>query len=164
MLVLVCIVHLWIRFCFTFPLKARRGLNRQNCSLQNSAQDNTVQSRTPRSVSHFWIFGKLNCRLRAVLANLDSQKIFEFFQNIIIGTQIPWKWRYSKIWKNLLTPRSVSLRRVQLHAGNFREYLRKNKFLSKTILACLSGAQMASFHEIKKLLKILWHCPFNVAV
>ena len=31
----------------------------------------------------------------------------------------------------------------------FREYLRENKFLSKTILACLSGAQMASFHDIK---------------
>ena len=38
MLVLVCIVNLWIRFCFTFPLKARRGLNRQNCSWKNSAQ------------------------------------------------------------------------------------------------------------------------------
>ena len=31
----------------------------------------------------------------------------------------------------------------------FREYLRENEFLSKTILACLSGAQMASIHEIK---------------
>ena len=33
---LVCIAHLWIRFCFTFPLKARRALQRQNCSRQNS--------------------------------------------------------------------------------------------------------------------------------
>ena len=31
----------------------------------------------------------------------------------------------------------------------FREYLRENEFLSKTILACLSGAQMGSIHEIK---------------
>ena len=30
-----------------------------------------------------------------------------------------------------------------------REYLRKNEFLSKTLLACLSGAQMASIHEKK---------------
>ena len=32
----------------------------------------------------------------------------------------------------------------------FREYLRKNEFLSKTIVACLPGAKMASIHEIKK--------------
>ena len=31
----------------------------------------------------------------------------------------------------------------------FREYLRENEFLSKTILACISRAQMASIHEIK---------------
>ena len=68
MLVLFCIVHLWIRFCFTFPLKTRRGLNRQNRSQQNSAQANTVWSLTPRSVIHIWIFGKFNCQLRAVLA------------------------------------------------------------------------------------------------
>ena len=35
----------------------------------------------------------------------------------------------------------------------FRNYLRKNEFLSKTILACLSGAHMASIHEIKKCKK-----------
>ena len=71
----------------------------------------------------------------------------------------------------LLTPCSVSLRRVQLRAvlpfaesdsaqANtaqsqiFREYLRENEFLSKTILACLSGAQMDYIHEIKKWQKI----------
>ena len=43
----------------------------------------------------------------------------------------------------------------------FREYLRENELLSKTILACLSEAQMASIQEIKKCPKILWHCPFN---
>ena len=32
----------------------------------------------------------------------------------------------------------------------FREYLRENELLSKTILACLSGVQMVSIHEIKK--------------
>ena len=37
----------------------------------------------------------------------------------------------------------------------FREYLGENEFLSKTILACLSGAyQMGSIHEIKIWQKI----------
>ena len=63
-----------INFCFfiVFSLKARRGLQRQNCSLQNSAQASTAWSPTPRSVSHFWIFGKFNCRLCAVLACAES--------------------------------------------------------------------------------------------
>ena len=56
-----------------------------------------------------------------------------------------------------LTPRSVSLRGVEF----FPEFLSENEFLSKTISACLSGAQMASIHEIKKCQKISWHCPFK---
>ena len=68
MLVLVCIVHLWINLCFTFPLKARRGLNRQNCSRQNSVQANTARSLTLRSVS------LRRVRLRGV-SLLDHQKI-----------------------------------------------------------------------------------------
>ena len=43
----------------------------------------------------------------------------------------------------------------------FREYFRENEFLSKTILACLSGARMGLIHEIKKYQKISWHCPFK---
>ena len=43
----------------------------------------------------------------------------------------------------------------------FREYLGKNEFLSKTILACLSGARMGLIHEINKCQNILWHFPFN---
>ena len=43
----------------------------------------------------------------------------------------------------------------------FREFLRENELLAKTILTCLSGAQMASIHEIKKYQKISWHCPFK---
>ena len=31
----------------------------------------------------------------------------------------------------------------------FREYLCENELLSKTILACLSGSQLALIHEIK---------------
>ena len=76
-----CTAHLWIRFYFTFPLKASRGLQRQNCSQQNSAWANTARSRI------------------------------------------------------------------------FREFLCENELLSKTILACLSGAQMASIHEIKNAKK-----------
>ena len=37
---LVCIAHLWIDFCFTFPLKARRGLQIQN-----------VPGKTPRRLT-----------------------------------------------------------------------------------------------------------------
>ena len=45
--------------------------------------------------------------------------------------------------------------------SNFKfEYLRENEFLRKTILACLSGAQMGSIHENKRS-KISWHCPFK---
>ena len=87
---LVCIAHLWIRFCVTFPLKARRGLQRQNCSRQNSAQCwslldfRKIKFSTPCSVSLPGV------QLCAVLALLDL-RIFQF-----------------------LTPRSVSLCRVRL--------------------------------------------------
>ena len=46
----------------------------------------------------------------------------------------------------------------------FREYLCENELLSKTILACLSGAQMALIHEIKKCQQISWHCPFKLSI
>ena len=42
----------------------------------------------------------------------------------------------------------------------FREFLRENELLSKSILACLSGAQMASSHEIKNA-KNLVTLPFK---
>ena len=44
----------------------------------------------------------------------------------------------------------------------------KNKFLSKTILACLTGAQMASIHEIQKRQKsrdtapLIWRQPGQI--
>ena len=59
-----------------FSFQARRGLQRQNCSWQNSTQANTARSLTPCSVSHFWIFEKFNCRLCAVLANFGFSEIF----------------------------------------------------------------------------------------
>ena len=43
----------------------------------------------------------------------------------------------------------------------FCKYLRENELLSKTISAWLSGAQMASIHEIKKCQKISWQCLFK---
>ena len=52
--------------------------------------------------------------------------------------------------KNLFDSAQANTARSRI----FREFLRENEFLSKTILACLSGAQMAYIHEIKKLLKI----------
>ena len=44
----------------------------------------------------------------------------------------------------------------------FCKYLREKEFLSKTILAYLSGVQMGLIHEIKKYQKISWHCPFKL--
>ena len=71
---LVCIAHLWICFCFTFPLKARRGLQRQNCFQQSSAQANTARSPTLRSV------GLREVRLCSVLVT------FGFSENLIIDS------------------------------------------------------------------------------
>ena len=46
--------------------------------------------------------------------------------------------------------------------SNFKfEYLRENEFLRKSILACLSGAQMGSINAKKLKSKISWHCPFK---
>ena len=61
---LVCIAHLWIRFCFTFPL--RQG---------EACKDKIVPGKTPRSVSNFWIFGKFYCRLLAILACVESDSV-----------------------------------------------------------------------------------------
>ena len=46
----------------------------------------------------------------------------------------------------------------------FCEFLRENKLLSKTILACLSGAQMASIHEIKNAKKSRDTAPLSCQV
>ena len=69
--------------------------------------------------------------------------------------KFPGNWEFWRKEKNS-TPRSVSLSRVRFH-----EYLREDELLSKISIACLSGAQMASIHEIKKCKKISWHCPFK---
>ena len=56
------------------------------------------------------------------------------------------------------TLRMLTLRRVSA----------KNEFLSKTILACLSAAQMASIHEIQKWQKsrdtaiLIWRRPGQI--
>ena len=90
--------------------------------------------------------------------------------------EMKWKWRYiQKSEKNfdsdgqfwicrhfncqlravLACVESNSTQADTVRSQIFREYLRENEFLSKTILAYLSGAQMASIHEIKKWQKIL---------
>ena len=51
---------------------------------------------------------------------------------------------------------------VESNFPNFKfEYLRENKFLRKTFLACLSGAQIGSIYEKKLRSKISWHSPFK---
>ena len=40
-------------------------------------------------------------------------------------------------------------------------YLHENESFSKTILACLSEAQVGGIHGEKKCHKILWHCHFK---
>ena len=41
-----------------FLNQGKEKQQKKNCSLQNSAQCDTAQSQTPRSVIHFWICGK----------------------------------------------------------------------------------------------------------
>ena len=92
MLVLVCIVQLWIRFCFTFPLNARRGLNRQNCPWQNSAQClslldlQKIKMSTPRSVSQFWIFNFFRNIIIWILNSLEM-KTFKNLKNLFDSAQ-----------------------------------------------------------------------------
>ena len=59
MLGYVAKVNLYLLKHLIFSFMARRCLQRKNCSW--SAQANTAQSPTPRSVRHFWICGKFNC-------------------------------------------------------------------------------------------------------
>ena len=46
----------------------------------------------------------------------------------------------------------------------FREFLRQNEHVSKSILACLSGAQMASIHEIKNSKKSRDTAPLSTYI
>ena len=51
---------------------------------------------------------------------------------------------------------------AELIFSNFKfEYLRENEFLRKTILACLSGAQMGSIHEKNRGKKSRDTAPLN---
>ena len=57
---------------------------------------------------------------------------------------------FSRRYTNLKFEKFDSAQANTARSHLFREYLRENEFLSKTILACFLGAQMASIHEIKK--------------
>ena len=116
MWVLVCLAHLLIHFCFTFPLMARRSLQRQNWCRQNSSY----------GLSHFWIFGNVIYWLRrTVLALAESDfancmPIFDFERFLKIFRKIN-KWILNSLevemfesQKNCLTPRRLTLRRVWL--------------------------------------------------
>ena len=58
-----------------------------------------------------------------------------------------WSWNVRLV---LACAESDSVQANTARRRIFREYLRENEFLSKTIFAFLSEAQMASIHEIKK--------------
>ena len=151
MLGYVAKVHQYLIKHLIFSFKARRGLQKQNCSRQTPRRltlRDTARSLTPRSVRLFWICGKFNCQLCAVLANFRFFGNFRiFFEISQYGFYIPWKLRFLKIKFFCLTPRSVS--QFWIFKNN------KNEFLSKTILACLSGARMGLIHEINKCQNIL---------
>ena len=84
-----------IKVSFLPQLATRVGLQRQNC------------------YSHFWIFGKFHCRLLTVLINFGFSKNI---RNIIICILNSLEMEILKNKKISLTPRSVSLIRVQLRA------------------------------------------------
>ena len=88
MLGYVAKVHQYLIKHLIFSFKARRGLQKQNCSRQSPRRltlRDTARSLTPRSVRLFWICGKFNCQLCAVLGNFRFFGNFSnFFLNITI--------------------------------------------------------------------------------
>ena len=128
MLGCVVIVHIYIFLNLIFSFKARRGLHRQNCCRQNSAQCQPARSQIPRSIS------LRRVRLRAVLATfrfsenlvvdsaqcqpiLDLQTILENISEILhMDPRFPGNGDFRKIKKISLTLCSVSLRGVRLRA------------------------------------------------
>ena len=82
MLSYVAKVHQYLIKHLIFSFKARRGLQKQNCSRQTPRRltlRDTARSLTPRSVRLFWICSKFICQLCTVLANFRFSEIFEFF-------------------------------------------------------------------------------------
>ena len=63
-----------------------------------------------------------------------------------------WIWGHLNIWlRAVLTCTESDSAQANIAQSHwFCKYLRENKFFSKTILACISGAQKASIHEMKK--------------
>ena len=145
MLGYVAIVHKKFKFFLIFSLKASIGLQRQNCSRQNSVQCHTAQSPTWRSIT------LRRGRLHAVL------DIFEFSDI--------WISRLSALWycaesdsAQCDTARSLTRHSNTARSRIFRDFLCENKFFSETILDCLSGSQMGPIHE-KKIAKNLVTLP-----
>ena len=161
-------------------MKARRGHQRQNwklflaklhavwycaeskkfvwlgalshCFRSDSAQFQTARTPTPHSVRQFWIFGHFNFPTR-------SSVILRR-----VGLGAVWYCAESDS-AQCDTVRSLT-RRMQYHIARnyvFCEYLCENKFLSETILDCLSGTQVG-WSNGKKCQKILWHCLFKVTL
>ena len=104
---------------------------------------------------------------------LDFHTNFHKYFNSLTGPQIPQRWKFFKAKKISSTLRSVRISREYLrtvleYPANIsaqcqniprisprsvrisREYLREKESCSKTILACLSGAEGDKFHREKK--------------
>ena len=145
MLGYVAIVHIYFFLNLIFSFKARRGLQRQNFSLQNSAQCDTAQSPTWRSIT------LRRGRLRAVL------DIFEFSDIWISWLSALWYCAESDS-AQCDTARSLTRHSNTARSRIFHDFLCENKFFSETILDCLSGSQMGPIHE-KKIAKNLVTLP-----
>ena len=113
-----------------FSFKARKGLQRKICA-----------DKTPRSVSH-----------RGVLVNLGlSKKLAKFLKSLHI-----WLLVFQRY---LVATKTVLLLAVLVNTALlFREYLRENEYISKTITYILF-IRVDSIHE--KCQQISWHCFFN---
>ena len=133
MWVLVCVAHLWICFSLNSLGKerpAKTNLMPANlravlaCGKSNSAQCWSLLD-----------FRKINFLIPHIVS--------KFFISAILIFLTP---RSVNQPAQSLTPCSVSL---PAWSHLFREYLCENKFLRKTILACLSVAQVGCFQNIK---------------
>ena len=144
MLGYVAILHIYFYKKLIFSLKGRRGLQRQNCSRHFGFSNIfEISLKDPKSTGN-WSFRKSNQTvwLCAVwhCAESDSAQ----FHTILD-------------FRTFQFPDSAQCDTARSHV--FREYLRRNEFFSETILDCLSGTQMGSIHEEKKIAKNLVTLP-----
>ena len=143
MLGYVAIVNIYFWKFLVFFFKGKEKPAKTKLFRLNSSLANTAWSPTPHSVSHFWIFGKLNYWLRAVSANFGfSKNIWNFTKYLYMDPKFPGYGDFGKskkiVWlcAMLACAESDSAQANTVLSHWFREYLCENKFLRKTILAC----------------------------